>query len=1046
MNLLLGKGGFGTVRVVTHKETQMKYALKTIEMKCVETHEQYEFLLNEIEIMKKLDHPNIARYKFRSEEDTAKIVNKLINALRYCHDRNVAHRDIKLENICFESMADDAEVKLVDFGLSASFKDEQLRHDLVGSWAFMAPEVLQRAHHPQACDLWSMGVITYCLLAGFPPFRSVTLKGLKEKILYSKVTFEEEPWKSVSNNAKEFILKLLKKDPRKRLTAQQASTPCSSASLMRKTALEQLLLQIAVAGGGGDGGGGGGGGSGSAATDFLWAGKNMSDDRLSAAAQQHPWLTRARSNGGVNAKLSPKVVENLRHFKNLNLMKRVALGVVARTLEASEMRNLEQEFHKADIAKSGEISIEDFRAILLRSKQFQRKEVEEIFDGLDIGSSGLLSYTDFTAAALDRQTLDQRRLKYAFERLDHDNNGELDYEDLMMTVGSDLSTEDVRTAIKQFDTTGNGKVTFDDFCKGMRSAGGSLDALSTAQLTSGYMVESIAKGEGAAAIKSALTEIAGGEGACAKKMLTTGGGGDAKDRLKSGVSSDAKAKERAIQGEGRTHQSDAPKLAGTGAAIALEAAAGGVGTGAGAGAGARAGATPGSSRLLSAASLGRDSMSSSADTAAMSRPQSLERNSAAAMMKSTSVGSGEAVAVAAAMAAAAAAGAAGAAGGGGGGRGSSSVSALAGVPTAGVTPGGGGVGDEEAVPTREGEGSSVGGGTEATAPSPRKWSKEGGGEATPTASMGFWTADLRGSLAGRRMRDSIRLRGVLGGLFPGDPAATASGTGGAVMSPPIPQLAAGGELGSSSVRQLSASAPPADSSLSLTLAVPSSPPQPPLPGIEARAREVALARGVRQRQQQQQQQQGQVAGGALGAAAASRKSGGEPAERNRSPPWKIMAAAADLPPKDSTAGEADLGWGAEGLPPDLAASIAGSSSSAGSRNGNGSGGPRTPKSLRFGGVTARDGRNGGGGGGGRRSGRETFSGGRKGGEGDVYRTDDSVDSGAGRGPGNGRRRTGTFCMPGNASGLTRVLSPFSTYRHPGYTRGMKPTTCREGKL
>ncbi|CAM9452195.1 unnamed protein product [Hapterophycus canaliculatus] len=236
------------------------------------------------------------------------------------------HRDIKLENICFESKADDAEVKLVDFGLSASFKDEQLRHDLVGSFAFMAPEVLQRAHNPQACDMWSMGVVTYCLLAGFPPFRSVNLKGLKEQILFS-------------NTAKDFIQKLLKKDPQKRWTAQQA--------------------------------------------------------------QHHPWLTRARSSK-KNAKLSPKVVDNLRHFKSLNLMKRVALGVVARTLEPSEMRNLEQEFHKADIARSGEISIEDFRAVLCRSKQFQPKELDEIFEGLDIGSSGLLSYTDFTAAALNR--------------------------------------------------------------------------------------------------------------------------------------------------------------------------------------------------------------------------------------------------------------------------------------------------------------------------------------------------------------------------------------------------------------------------------------------------------------------------------------------------------------------------------------------------------------------------------------------------------------------------------------------------------------------
>lgn len=57
---------------------------------------------------------------------------------------------------------------------------------------------------------------------------------------------------------------------------------------------------------------------------------------------------------------------------------------------------------KADIKKSGVISIEDFRAILLRSNQFQRKEIDAIFEGLDIDSSGMLSYTDFTAAALDR--------------------------------------------------------------------------------------------------------------------------------------------------------------------------------------------------------------------------------------------------------------------------------------------------------------------------------------------------------------------------------------------------------------------------------------------------------------------------------------------------------------------------------------------------------------------------------------------------------------------------------------------------------------------
>lgn len=81
----------------------------------------------------------------------AHIYRIYISVYARTHCINPQHRDIKLENICFESMADDAEVKLVDFGLSV--KEEQLRHDLVGSWPFMAPEVLQRAHHPKACDL-----------------------------------------------------------------------------------------------------------------------------------------------------------------------------------------------------------------------------------------------------------------------------------------------------------------------------------------------------------------------------------------------------------------------------------------------------------------------------------------------------------------------------------------------------------------------------------------------------------------------------------------------------------------------------------------------------------------------------------------------------------------------------------------------------------------------------------------------------------------------------------------------------------------------------
>ncbi|CAM9793105.1 unnamed protein product [Discosporangium mesarthrocarpum] len=145
-------------------------------------------------------------------------------------------------------------------------------------------------------------------------------------------------------------------------------------------------------------------------------------------------------------------------------MKRVALGVVARTLEASEMNVLEEEFHKADVGHRGVISMEDFRSVLQESHKFDPAEVDDIFIGVDLAKSGKISYTEFIAAALNRQgplrQLDERRLKYAFERMDYDNDGEVDYEDLVMIVGSDMSNDEVRQGIKHFDSSGNGRVTF----------------------------------------------------------------------------------------------------------------------------------------------------------------------------------------------------------------------------------------------------------------------------------------------------------------------------------------------------------------------------------------------------------------------------------------------------------------------------------------------------------------------------------------------------------------------------------------------------------
>ncbi|CAN0275174.1 unnamed protein product [Phaeothamnion confervicola] len=113
----------------------------------------------------------------------------------------------------FESEEYVAEIKLVDFGLGSNAHEGLVRHDLVGSWIYMAPEVIRRAHGPKAADMWSVGVISYCLLAGYPPFRADTLKGLKHMILTA----------DVDDDAKDFIRRLLDKKDTSRMTAKEVS-------------------------------------------------------------------------------------------------------------------------------------------------------------------------------------------------------------------------------------------------------------------------------------------------------------------------------------------------------------------------------------------------------------------------------------------------------------------------------------------------------------------------------------------------------------------------------------------------------------------------------------------------------------------------------------------------------------------------------------------------------------------------------------------------------------------------------------------------------
>ncbi|KAL7467088.1 hypothetical protein ACHAXS_007356 [Conticribra weissflogii] len=159
-----------------------------------------------------------------AEWQAARILYEILHAVRYLHHRNILHRDIKPENILFQTRDENSPIKLIDFGLAKKHfphKGEPPLTNVSGTPYYIAPEVL-RKRYGKACDVWSVGVIAHILLCGQPPFNGTSNKDICRSVIIDPVRFSSKAWKDISVSAKDFVARLLQKDPKKRLTAEQA--------------------------------------------------------------------------------------------------------------------------------------------------------------------------------------------------------------------------------------------------------------------------------------------------------------------------------------------------------------------------------------------------------------------------------------------------------------------------------------------------------------------------------------------------------------------------------------------------------------------------------------------------------------------------------------------------------------------------------------------------------------------------------------------------------------------------------------------------------
>ena len=155
------------------------------------------------------------------EQSAKQIMLSALLALKYLHDRNICHRDIKLENLLIMNQKDnDEDVQLADLGFAKQAQNGEKFTEYLGTPMYAAPEVISGIPYDLSCDIWSMGVTLYKLLCGEFPFPSNPYQS-KQMILQGSFFFPNNLWKDISKEARDLIRHMIRKNPKDRYTVDQ---------------------------------------------------------------------------------------------------------------------------------------------------------------------------------------------------------------------------------------------------------------------------------------------------------------------------------------------------------------------------------------------------------------------------------------------------------------------------------------------------------------------------------------------------------------------------------------------------------------------------------------------------------------------------------------------------------------------------------------------------------------------------------------------------------------------------------------------------------
>ena len=448
---ILGQGSFGTVFLVKHKILNTYFAMKVI--KKTNKSEKDEVLMNEINILRKMDHPNIVKitdfyttnteyilvteycpegelfYEIKNfapfnEALTGWYMKQILSAVCYCHKLKIIHRDLKPENILISKKNKNGFnlVKVIDFGTAIIFNKNKNDKSLTGSVYYICPEVLSKnRNYTEKCDVWSCGIIMYILLTGLPPFNGDSDEEIVTKIKNGRFNMEKYPWPIISSQAKDLIKKLLEFDPNKRVTAEEALN--------------------------------------------------------------HPWFeskqVKSEDNAGLLKIKNPnKLLNNLINFRSDNILGNTVFAyLIHNNIQLNQVHEAIKLFNKIDKNGDGQICREELykglESFLKLSGKELKEKVDIIFNNIDTDHNGYIEYEEFLRAAVDKEYfLSDNFLRFAFDYFDRDKNGEISYNEIKQLFYQNdknkHNTEAQNQLLKNFeemDINGDGVLSYEEFAK-----------------------------------------------------------------------------------------------------------------------------------------------------------------------------------------------------------------------------------------------------------------------------------------------------------------------------------------------------------------------------------------------------------------------------------------------------------------------------------------------------------------------------------------------------------------------------------------------------